>query len=532
MDAQQLANLWIEAGGDPSVAPVMAALALQQSGGNPGAVNQADPNGGSWGLWQINGGNQSLLDPLANAKEAVAMYRSSGFSPWATVNEYNGSVWNTSGPVTGTTTNPVIAAWNAGQDVFSIPASGGGAATTGYGSVKGYTAGAFNAAGLAVGAGVQTPPGVATTASTGQAQPVMSVQQEQADLDAIAKAGGIKAIDLSVIPPNLLATVRPEVEKYLSDPALQKAIEERIASDYGYQAWILQDPQVAAALLVGAIGNWDGNTFLGVLEQTKWWQQHNENQRAWLEISGTDPATARELLLQAQDKILATSKALGVQLTAGQLAQMAYTVASNSATQTGVITNRLGFTSEQIDAMVAGAYRYNNKTPQGGDAAQLFDAFQKLSAEYLVPMGQNAIGQHVQNAIHNYSGQGDFLGGSTAAFENYMKQQAVSVFPTMAQAIKEGMTPYQWTEPYRQMAGSVLEKNPNSIDLTSPEYRWMIDQVDPKTGQRTVATIADAQTKLMADPRYGYQYTQTARDQAYTIVDKLAQTFGRIGGAF
>lgn len=88
----QLEQLWIDAGGSKAVAPLMAAIALAESGGNPGAVNATD-NGGtqtSWGLWQISNGTHSwpgAADPLnaqANAKYAVAKYQAQGLGAWGT----------------------------------------------------------------------------------------------------------------------------------------------------------------------------------------------------------------------------------------------------------------------------------------------------------------------------------------------------------------------------------------------------------------------------------------------------------------
>lgn len=51
----QIEQLWTQSGGDPNVAPVAAAIALAESGGNPGALNN-DPATGDYsvGLWQIN----------------------------------------------------------------------------------------------------------------------------------------------------------------------------------------------------------------------------------------------------------------------------------------------------------------------------------------------------------------------------------------------------------------------------------------------------------------------------------------------
>jgi hypothetical protein len=88
----QLEQLWIDAGGSKAVAPLMAAIALAESGGNPGANNYTDNNGTqtSWGLWQVSNGTHSwpgALDPnipINNAKYAVAKYDTQGLTAWGT----------------------------------------------------------------------------------------------------------------------------------------------------------------------------------------------------------------------------------------------------------------------------------------------------------------------------------------------------------------------------------------------------------------------------------------------------------------
>lgn len=87
----QLEGLWIQAGGNPSMAPLMAAIADAESGGNPGSVNPNDNYGtqSSFGLWQISTGTHqppapNWSDPLENAKLAVAKYKSQGLGAWGT----------------------------------------------------------------------------------------------------------------------------------------------------------------------------------------------------------------------------------------------------------------------------------------------------------------------------------------------------------------------------------------------------------------------------------------------------------------
>jgi hypothetical protein len=86
----QLETLWTNAGGSKALAPLMAAIALAESSGNPGALNTTD-NGGtqtSVGLWQVSNGTHSYpaswTTPAGNAAEAVAKYKSQGLGAWGT----------------------------------------------------------------------------------------------------------------------------------------------------------------------------------------------------------------------------------------------------------------------------------------------------------------------------------------------------------------------------------------------------------------------------------------------------------------
>lgn len=89
----QLETLWINAGGPKALAPLAAAIAEAESGGNSDALNPND-NGGtqsSFGLWQISTGTHtppspSWANPAVNAQLAVGKWKGAGnsFSPWGT----------------------------------------------------------------------------------------------------------------------------------------------------------------------------------------------------------------------------------------------------------------------------------------------------------------------------------------------------------------------------------------------------------------------------------------------------------------
>lgn len=74
-----LVGLWTGAGGPPDVAPLMAAVALAESSGNPGASN---PSSGACGLWQIHPAESGCTDPQQNAAMAVRKYNTQGLGAW------------------------------------------------------------------------------------------------------------------------------------------------------------------------------------------------------------------------------------------------------------------------------------------------------------------------------------------------------------------------------------------------------------------------------------------------------------------
>ena len=92
-----LEALWVRAGGPRQLAPLMADIALAESGGDPNVnYNHGPGDGGvhvAAGLWQILGhpaGNfGSVYDPLENAKMAVAKWRQQGLGAWKGDAAYN-----------------------------------------------------------------------------------------------------------------------------------------------------------------------------------------------------------------------------------------------------------------------------------------------------------------------------------------------------------------------------------------------------------------------------------------------------------
>jgi hypothetical protein len=132
----QLETLWTNAGGSKALAPLMAAIALAESSGNPGALNTTD-NGGtqtSVGLWQVSNGTHSYpaawTTPAGNAAEAVAKYQSQGLGAWGTY-----------------TSGAYQQYYQGGTPASALPQGGGGGTQQAQlDSVPGWLGGAFDVA--------------------------------------------------------------------------------------------------------------------------------------------------------------------------------------------------------------------------------------------------------------------------------------------------------------------------------------------------------------------------------------------------
>ena len=80
---QNLEKLQLSIGATPQEARYLAIIAANESGGDPSIIGHKDPD--DMGLWQINKkyhGDGNWLDPITNAKEALKLFRASGFRDW------------------------------------------------------------------------------------------------------------------------------------------------------------------------------------------------------------------------------------------------------------------------------------------------------------------------------------------------------------------------------------------------------------------------------------------------------------------
>lgn len=184
-----------------------------------------------------------------------------------------------------------------------------------------------------------------------------------------------------------------------------------------------------------------------------------------------------------------------------------------------------GTTTGELDSGLPGALSPTGApSDMAGGLQSDMQIAQQTAAQYMVPTSPQGLAQLVQQVVA--SGNTDVA----TYFKTYYQAQAKSMYPTMAASIDAGITPQAYMDPYKSVAANLLGVNPDSIDLTQPQYMRAVTQKDPKTGVPTAMSLYDWQNTVMNDPQYGYMKSQNAVDRSSALVAGLGQMFGKTPG--
>ncbi|MCA1844536.1 MAG: hypothetical protein LC792_15365 [Actinobacteria bacterium] len=285
------------------------------------------------------------------------------------------------------------------------------------------------------------------------------------------------------------------------------AVEAEIRKNYGFEAFLLDNPETKAVLLQASREGWDQARTQGALQATAWWKQHSDNQRSWAELKANDPATAAARVSAQSTAIAAAAKAAGVDLSPDRLAAMAESATENQ------------WSAPQLQAALAAEYHYDPTQTQKAAAAGFVEQFRRTAADYFVPVSDQAMGNYVGQAL---SGSLDNA-GFTEQMRNFAKQ-AYSDTDTRRR-LDQGETMQQIADPYRQMAAKELGIDPNSVDFQTPKWGVALQIADPKTGELRRQTPQEWQTMIRSQPSYGWANStpgkQTLADGAMNLVQAI-----------
>lgn len=277
-------------------------------------------------------------------------------------------------------------------------------------------------------------------------------------------------------------------------------------------SWALSIPELADLIRRAEAENWTEEAFLGAVKATEYWRLHNETERDWYALQGSDPAKAHELADAKYKQIHRWADELGVLVTADDL---------NTLTDQAM---RAGVSDDLIKESLAHTFKLSTlggKDHPAGVAATTVQQINSLVSDYAVQISDQTKEQWTQQVLAGTITVDDFKG--------YLSTMAKSRYAGLTQALDRGITVRQYAEPYVQMAARELEIDPSSVDLSDPKWQSFLDFRDPKTGEAGQMTMAEWLHTIRTDSKYGYDQTTGARQTSAQLATALAQTFGAIG---
>lgn len=258
-------------------------------------------------------------------------------------------------------------------------------------------------------------------------------------------------------------------------------------------------------------------------------------------------------------EIANTADKLGVNLTQEQFDSLSYQASQAQAT-TGT-----GWSPAQITQAVSGYFKAPvnangsvDATQLSGEAASIYQGYQKILDEYQIPMSDTAVMQHVATALTSSitgindsggidSGAGLSSGTSaaSAAFAQYIQQQAASLYPQFATQINQGITTKTLLDPYAQVAAAVLgfgnatgssasvaqsSDAAAALNINWADPKWahvLSGNIDTATGRAGPMSLDQARSYFITNPQFGWSKTDDAKNAGIGVADHLLSVFGQ-----
>jgi hypothetical protein len=276
---------------------------------------------------------------------------------------------------------------------------------------------------------------------------------------------------------------------------------------YGAYYEMIKQNQELGSLIKNAIQQgWSDDKFQYELEQTNWWKTTSANTRNWETLLIQDPASAQVQLDNRTALLRDTAQRLGITLTSESLAR----IAEDS------IKLGLELTSQLEDIVGSEALR------SVGTVSQLRygyvgNSIRESARKYGVSLSDTTFNEWVNKIAVGAESQ--------ETFESYAQQIARTLYPSLNNGFDRGLSFAQMTDPYAQVASRILEIPGAQVDFTNPKWAQAFTMKDDK-GNPMQMSFGEWADYLRTDPSFGWEYTDDAKNRAYTVVNRLAELFG------
>lgn len=247
----------------------------------------------------------------------------------------------------------------------------------------------------------------------------------------------------------------------------------------------------------------------GALSNTKWWQKTDAQARVFdVTYANLNDLERLEYVEPTMDLIREELQFLGAEMSDADRQQLAADLMrlgdeSDTETVRDMLIDRLG------EAFDPGAQSIS-------DFAAARDEIEALSRKYFVPIDTVAAGTFAEEI---YLGQ-----RSATEMEQYFKEHALSKFPTLENAIKNGFTPEEYFAPYKYEIEKMLGR-PN-ISLYD-EFADVIEYF-PNTGGDAPRPMTMHEVRKYVRGLPEWQQSDAGRASAEALAFAIGKTFGEV----
>ena len=247
----------------------------------------------------------------------------------------------------------------------------------------------------------------------------------------------------------------------------------------------------------------------GALSNTKWWQETDAQARVFdVTYTNLNDLERLEFVEPTMDLIREELQFLGAEMSDADRQQLAADLMrlgdeSDTETVRDMLIDRLGET-------------FDSGAQSISDFAAARDEIEALSRKYFVPIDTVAAGRFAEEI---YLGQ-----RSATEMEQYFKEHALSKFPTLDNAIKNGFTPEEYFAPYKYEIEKMLGR-PN-ISLYD-EFADVIEYF-PDTGGDAPRPMTMHEVRKYVRGLPEWQQSDAGRASAEALAFAIGKTFGEV----
>jgi hypothetical protein len=148
----------------------------------------------------------------------------------------------------------------------------------------------------------------------------------------------------------------------------------------------------------------------------------------------------------------------------------------------------------------------------------------KVSNDYLTVA---KIGTSYFSTVADETIQSVLTGGlAQQDIERQQRELAKTKYSHLSNLLEQGFTMQQLSSSFRDQTARILEKDPNSIDMSQADYEQAFNFGEE--GKKRMMSTGEWEIKLRSDPRYNWGSTENAKDEARRLSASISQAFGKV----